>query len=261
MPRALCLIRDLPHYRRDAFVTGLAAAGFEVKQGFFQPSPGDVVVMWNRYGGNDEIGSRFEAAGAHVLVAENGYLPTRDEHGRQLYAVSRDQHHHGGVTRRASVPFAVPWRKPTETGHILVCGQRGIGSKVMASPPGWDEGTAYKLRKITGREVRIRKHPGNQPPPVALEHDLAGCHAVVIWSSNAGIGALLAGVPVFYAAPRWIAEAAALPLQGADIEAPFLGDRTAGLLNAAANSWSVSEIERGEPFRHLLPAAGQRQSA
>lgn len=261
MPRALCLIRDLPHYRRDAFVTGLAAAGFEVKQGFFQPASGDVVVMWNRYGGNDEIASRFEAARAHVLVAENGYLPTRDEHGRQLYAVSRGQHHHGGATRRASVPFAMPWRAPTETGHILVCGQRGIGSPLMASPPFWAERTTDQLAVRTRRPVRIRRHPGKEAPAVPLERDLEGCHAVVVWSSNAGIAALLAGIPVFYAAPRWIAEKAARPLSGADLEAPFLGDRTDGLLNAAANSWSVSEIERGEPFRHLLPAAGQRQSA
>lgn len=258
MPRALCLIRDLPHYRRDAFVTGLAAAGFEVKQGFFQPASGDVVVMWNRYSGNDEIGSRFEAAGASVLVAENGYLPLRDEHGRQHYAISRGQHHHGDVSRPVSVPYAAPWRKSGE--HILICAQRGFGSSVMQCA-GWAERIAVEMRGMTKRPIRLRAHPGNQPPAVPLEQDLEGCHAVVVWSSNAGIAALLAGVPVFYAAPRWIAEAAALPLQGADLEAPFLGDRTAGLLNAAANSWSVAEIERGEPFRHLLPTAGEGKGA
>jgi hypothetical protein len=248
MPRALCLIRDLPHYRRDAFVAGLRACGFEVRQGLFTPDPGDVVMMWNRYSGNDQIAERFEAAGASVLVAENGYLPTRDEHGRQFYAISRSQHHHGGATRQVRVPFAAPWRQRGD--HILICAQRGFGSRVMQCA-GWAERIHGELAVRTKRPVRFRKHPGNQPPDVPLERDLEGCHAAVVWSSNAGIGALLAGVPVFYAAPRWIAEKAAAPLEGADFERPFMGDRTAGLANALANQWSIDEIASGEAFRCL----------
>lgn len=260
MPAACLLIRDLPHYRREAFEQGLKAVGYTVTRNA-KPAPGNVLICWNRYGTNDHLAAQYERAGGHVLVAENGYLPTRDEHGRQLYAVSRGQHHHGGVTRKASAPFAMPWRAATETGHILVCGQRGIGSPLMASPPFWAERTTDRLAVRTRRPVRIRKHPGKDAPAVPLERDLEGCHAVVIWSSNAGIGALLAGVPVFYAAPRWIAEKAALPLAGADLEKPFLGDRSAGLANAAANQWSVAEIERGEPFRCLLFPARQTQGA
>lgn len=253
MPRALCLIRDLPHYRRDAFVTGLAAAGFEVKQGFFQPASGDVVVMWNRYGGNDEIASRFEAARAHVLVAENGYHGA-DAQGRRLYALSLGQHHHGGVSEicinRARFAEPAPWRSRGD--HLLVCGQRGIGSKLMRSPQEWIDGTiADRLAVMTRRPVRFRKHPGKGVPERPLADDLRGCHAVLVWSSAAGVEALLAGVPVFYAAPRWIAEKAAQPLSGADLEAPFLGDRTNGLANALANQWSIDEIASGEAFRCL----------
>jgi hypothetical protein len=252
VPRALCLIRDLPHYRRDAFVSGLRAAGFDVRQGLFNPQPGDCVVMWNRYSGNDEIGSRFEAAGASVLVAENGYLPLRDDQGRQHYAISLSQHHHGGNTAGASAlrrtpPFS-PWREKGD--HILICAQRGFGSRVMQCK-GWADRISVELRGRTKRPIRLRRHPGNQPPEVPLERDLDGCHAVVIWSSNAGIGALLAGVPVFYGAPKWIASEAALPLAGADLEKPFLGDRTAGLANALANQWSIDEIASGEAFRAL----------
>lgn len=250
--RAVCLIRPKVHYRREAFLAGLAAAGYEVRDSIRDPGPGDVLVTWNRYGANDSLADQFERAGAAVLVAENGYFA---KHGEPppTYAISRSQHHHGGNTAGASAlrrapPFS-PWRERGD--HILICAQRGFGSRVMQCK-GWAERIHGELAVRTKRPVRFRAHPGNTAPAVPLEHDLKGCHAVVIWSSNSGIAALLAGVPVFYAAPRWIAEKAALPLAGADLERPFMGDRSAGLANAAANQWGVDEIARGEPFRVLL---------
>lgn len=253
MPNACLLLKPQPHYKRDAFEAGLRAAGWTVTA---QPKPasGDALVIWNRYHVNDDIAAMYEAAGGHVLVAENGYFG-RDEPGGPWYAISKNQHHHGG----AAVPEISPikglksWRN--EGDHILICAQRGFGSKVMGCA-GWADKTAAELRKRTKRPVRLRIHPGNHAPKVPLADDLAGCHAVVLWSSNSGIEALMQGVPVFYGAPRWIAEKAALPLVGADLEQPFMGDRTAGLSHAAANQYSVEEIASGEPFRRLLSAAG-----
>jgi hypothetical protein len=250
--RAVCLIRPQVHYRREAFLAGLTATGFDLRDSIADPRPGDALVIWNRHGANDALATRYEAAGASVLVAENGYIRVADANGWQSYAISRSQHHHGGAHRQADKSGAIsgkPWR--TAGDHILICAQRGFGSKVMQCP-GWAERIHGELAVRTKRPVRFRKHPGNKPPEVPLERDLENCHAVVVWSSNAGIGALLAGVPVFYGAPRWIAEAAALPLAGADLEKPFLGDRTAGLANALANQWSIEEITAGLPFKVLL---------
>jgi hypothetical protein len=263
LPTACLLIRDKPHYRHDAFLAGLRTAGWQVTQQP-KPGPGNLLVIWNRYGVNDDLAAQYERAGGHVLVAENGYFA---EHGKppSAYAISRGQHHHGGVSQiRASNDAGKwdmkPWR--TEGDHILVVGQRGIGSRLMASPPEWANGQiADRLGVQTRRPVRFRRHPGNDAPKVPLEHDLRGAHAVVIWSSCSGIAALLAGIPVFYAAPRWICEMAAIPLAGADLERPWLGDRVEALANAAANQWSVEEIARGLPFAALLPPAGQGQGA
>ena len=36
--------------------------------------PDDILIIWNRYGKNDEYARQFEAAGATVLIAENGYI-------------------------------------------------------------------------------------------------------------------------------------------------------------------------------------------
>jgi hypothetical protein len=253
LSHACSLIRPLPHYRHEAFEAGLKAAGYTVGRQP-KPGPGALLIIWNRYGTNDDVAAMYEAAGGKVLVAENGYFG-RDEPDGPWYAISVGQHHHGGanVPEISPIKGLKPWRK--EGDHILICAQRGFGSKVMGCP-GWAERIAAELRTKTKRPIRLRQHPGNHAPKVPLYEDLAGCHAVVLWSSNSGIEALIQGVPVFYGAPRWIAEKAALPLAGADLEQPFMGDRTAGLSHAAANQYSVEEIASGEPFRRLLPTAG-----
>lgn len=254
MPTAYSLIRTGPHYRPEGFAAGLRACGYEVRQNISRPPvPGDVLVIWNRYSSYEDRAEQFERAGCRVVVAENGYFGA-DPQGRRLYALSLGEHHHGGAHRicikNPAFGNLQPWR--TEGDHILVIGQRGIGSKRMRSPQEWIDGTiADRLAVRTRRPVRFRKHPGKDAPAVPLADDLRGCHAVVVWHSAAGVEALLAGVPVFYAAPRWIAEKAAAPLEGADLENPFLGDRSAGLANAFANQWSIDEIASGEAFRCL----------
>lgn len=257
--RALLLIRDAPHYRSDAFRSGLTACGFRVVRDLADPKPGDVLVCWNRYGTAELLAERFERAGARVLVAENGYLGT-DGWGRQFYAIAEGQHngagrwHVGSADRLALMgPLGLtPWR--ATGGHILVTGQRGIGSREMASPHCWAEDVARRLKQITRREIRIRPHPetrGVTVPPIPLEQDLRGCWAVVTWASGAAVKAIVAGVPVFHEAPHWI-------LSGAgtrdirEIEAPWMGCRHPHLQRLAWAQWKVDEIASGLPFRLLL---------
>jgi hypothetical protein len=255
MPAAYCLVRSGPHYRADGFRSGLQKCGYEVRTTISRaPRSGDLLCIWNRYSSYEDRAEQFERAGCRVVVAENGYFGA-DAQGRRLYALSLGEHHHGGAPQTAASFDAEkwdmrPWR--TDGDHILVVGQRGIGSKRMRSPQEWIDGTiADRLAVRTRRPVRFRRHPGKNAPAVPLADDLRGCHAVVVWHSAAGVEALLAGVPVLYAAPRWIAEKAAAPLEGADLENPFLGDRSAGLANAFANQWSIDEIASGEAFRCL----------
>lgn len=83
-----------------------------------------------------------------------------------------------------------------------------------------------------------------------LGEDLVGCHAVVVWSSTAGVKALLAGIPVFRCGPNFIAEHAAR--HGiTEIETPFVGDRAQALERMAWGQWSVEEIESGLPFEWM----------
>lgn len=261
MPRAWCLVREQPHYRREAFVAGLAAAGYTLKLG----EPGqdivldDILVIWNRYSHYESHANAFERRGGRVVVAENGYLGD-DENGRQHYALAVGAHngggtwHVGGPERWAALGIPLlPWR--TAGTHILVCPQRGIGPKNYAQHPAWPQDLCERLKQATRRPVRIRQHPGNKPAETPLAADLEDCWAMVTWASNAGTHALLAGIPVFYEGPYWIM-APAGQRDISKIDAPDYPDRLAAFERLAWAQWKVDEIASGEAFRTLLHVPG-----
>lgn len=257
MKIAVIRIRPEPHYRREAFESGLRRHGYTFKGHATPSGPNDLLVLWNRKKGIDERDAIvWEQQGGTVLVAENGYLQKTD---KTIYAISVGQHNGGGwfpvgsEDRFSALGFEVkPWRK--RGGHILLCAQRGIGSSLMASPPYWADKQQVHIKRMTQRAVRLRAHPGNFEPKVPLEQDLASAHACVIWHSAAGVRALLDGVPVFYAAPFWVCEAAALKyVKGGSLETPLCDDaqRQAALHRMSHGQWTVNEIASGEPFARM----------
>lgn len=258
MKRAFCDIREKPEYRADAFEGGLKACGFHVLMRQLPadaPRPGEVLVIWNRYGPAELTADKWEKQGGTVLVAENGYCG-RDVNGIQLYALSVHGHNgsgtwpKGGGERWAALGLEIkPWRAQGQ--HILVCPNRHFGMKGLAMPVGWEQDVVKRLRQATKRPVRVRPHPQNSAPKVPLAADLEGCHAVVIWASSAGVHALLAGVPVICTSPWWIAKGAA-SADVATIEAPAMPERLPVFQKLAWAQWTVAELATGEPFRRLL---------
>lgn len=247
---ALCTIRPQPHYRRDAFECGLRKAGYSLVQSGTPNGPNDIFVTWNRYGANGAMADAWERQGGTVLVCENGYLG-RDEQDRQYYAISVHGHNGSGwfpvgpEDRFAKLGIELkPWRANGE--HILVCGQRGIGSREMASPPDWHVKAANRLRKLTDRPVKVRTHPGNNAPATPLEDDLSGAFACSIWSSGSGVKALQQGIPVMFDAPYWICQDAAS--NEFDTRDDLRKDRAKAMHKMAWGQRSVAEIESGEPF-------------
>lgn len=250
MPTAVCMIRSLPHYRRDAFDQGLARAGYDVvSMSKKPPEPGDLLVIWNRYQHFDYFAKQFEKAGAAVIVVENGWLG-REKH----FAIARSHHNGAGgwavgdESRWLALDIPLqPWRSAGE--HILLLPQRGIGPPGVAMPLQWTASAYARLKKITGRPIRVRPHPGTNPVP--LEPDFENCWAAVTWGSGAAIQAIVAGIPVFYELEPWIGGPAAT--YGIEnIEEPFLGDRRPMLERLAWAQWTAAEVSSGEPFRWLL---------
>lgn len=254
--KAICLIRDQPCYRKDAFLAGLRAAGYEIVSNC-SPEPGDLLVIWNRYGPYEHMAEAWEAKGGTTIVCENGYHGT-DDKGIQYYAISKWLHNGAGNWPKRDDVSPDPWRWyalrtelaewRTTGDHILVCGQRGIGSKLMASPPNWAEETAAKLMKLTDRPIRIRQHPGRDKSVTRpLADDLKNCWCCVIWSSGCGVDALIRGIPVIYQAPAWICQEAANSVLHI-VNAPYLRKREPELARMAWAQFSINEITFGIPF-------------
>lgn len=236
MPHAEIRIRREPYYRLDAITQGMKRLGFEIVPRAV-PAPGNVLVLWNRKAGRDDAdATAMEKAGGKVLVIENGYLQKVD---KTMYAVSLSEHHTGGpvgdTDRFGPLGFEPRHQEATPFGFVLVCGQRGIGSPTMASPPQWAEKRVANLLRA-GVAARVRPHPGNFVPKVPLQDDLRGAARCSVWSSNAGVLALVLGYPVTSWAPHWICE----------------GPREAALQRMAWSQWSVPELATGEPFARLL---------
>lgn len=258
MSRAYVLIRSTLIKRFDAFVSGLKALGFEVITR--EPpnvKPGDVLVTWNKRGADERIADRVEKQGGTVIVAENGYIGTHPVDGK-YYALAKHGHNGSGTwnvgehDRFADLGVELkPWRESGD--HVLVCGQRGIGSRLMASPPEWHDKMAARLARITKRRIVVRQHPGRVPDPrqPTLDAQLENAWAVVVWSSSSGVKALAAGIPVLYDAPHFIcAEASSRDVSL--IESPPMPDRLPSFRRMAWAQWRISEIASGEAFKCLL---------
>lgn len=263
MPRAICLIKPDPHYRRDAFEAGLRAAGYELVSPKMIDLIGkdDALCVWNMHGANEGFAKRLRAKGGITFVAENGYYG-KDANGLQLFSLAKEGHNGSGNWPYRDAEFVpldrmapqglypyYPWRDFT-TGHILVCGQRGIGSRTMASPHGWEDDVAKRLRKYTKRPIKIRRHPGRQKPATSLAHDMKGAWAVVIWSSASGVQALVEGYPVFFEAPFWVGSPAAQ--KGIELIEHYRGTtRDNALARVSWAQWSLADIASGEAFRRV----------
>lgn len=276
MKRAFVTIKETPHYRHDAFCSGLRAEGFHVEPRLPDkpPSAGDVMLIWNRYSSNELTADKWESQGGTVLVAENGYCG-RDAAGHQLYALAIHGHNGSGTWpgRRGNrqdetETYGARWRAlgiplgAARLGgeHILVCPNRHFGMKGLAMPTDWEPSILKRLRQVTKRPIRVRPHPNGNPPATPLAADLENCHAVVIWASSAGVHALIAGVQVFCTSPWWILKSIASDrLQ--DIDLHCIHEREPAFERLAWAQWTVEEISLGIAFRHLLSPAGQAQVA
>ena len=128
-----------------------------------------------------------------------------------------------------------------------------MGSKITAEEKGWLHRVELRLKRSTGRSVRVRQHPGAQGviPKVSLRDDLKDAWAAVTWGSSAGLKAIAMGVPVFYGLPQWIGAKAAR-YHTADIEDRFLGDPMPMFHGVASAMWSLADIESGKAFRCVL---------
>ncbi len=243
--RAHLLIRKEPYYRRNAFEQGLSKVGFRLIAMSKPEGPEDWLVLWNKQHSDEQLADRWEQQGGTVIVTENAYLQKID---KSTYAISVHGHNGsgwfpvGGEDRFTKIGIPMrPWNVTPVDGYRLICAQRGIGSKLMASPRQWAERLAERFAR-SKIPFKVRPHPGNFAPKTPLEQDLRKAVGCEVWSSAAGVRALVEGIPTNHAAPRWICAG------GGDSDVA----RQLALHHMSHGQWRWEEIETGEPFARII---------
>jgi len=260
MTRAYIALRNNVKERIESVMDGCRSIGLDPVHvsGPVYPARNSICIAWNRHLASGTCADAVEREGGRVIVMENGYCG-KDSAGRQYYALARDQHLGAGrwfpqdddSRWRALGIELKPWR--TAGTHILVCESRGFGSARTQMPNGWRDKIRRELQTWTSRPIRFRSHPAARGVSGVcdLADDLKDAHAVVIWASNAGTAALIAGVPVVACFGQWL-------LQGAcgnaiqDVDRPNMPDRRPAFVRLSWAQWTLDEIATGFPIARLL---------
>lgn len=258
--QAYVLLKEGPHYRRDAVAAGLRTLGYHVQFGLpCSPTRDDVLVVWNRYGSSDVAARMFPGP---VFVMENGYLG-HDFLGDKWYSLSLTNHNGAGEwlpdgpERWDSFKVSLSAWNVNAGGPIVVLAQRGIGAPGLASPQGWERAARDRMAKSSrcrAGEIIIRPHPGKAQTREPLGRVLKGASVVWTWGSGAAVKALMYGYPVIYDCPTWIGRGASTfadhwlsgqPLRVSQRDRRQMFERLAWAM------WRVDEIATGWPFRRL----------
>jgi hypothetical protein len=247
-----------------AFCRGLARHGLVFEVNPAQDAACDVAVFWSHRW--RKVIAAQRAAGRDYVVLERGYLGDRmawTSVGRNGLNGRADFAAAGAPADRFERHFAAllrDWRTPFAGGHTLVIGQVPGDAAIQGlDVHDWADTVAAALRARGERPV-FRPHPldrsGCRPgllPAIGgtLADALDGAARVVTFSSNAGVDAALAGVPVCAldrGAMAWPVATHALATP------PAMPDRTAWAAALAYSQWNKAEIEAGVPWARLYPS-------
>jgi len=258
----------------DAFHAGANALGHDV---VVDSDDGiDVIwsVLWNgRMAGNRAIWERNVQQSKPTIVLEVGGIQRGTTWKVGLNGINRDAYFGpvGNDGSRASLLGLTlkPWCYDGE--YILVCGQhdKSLQWQGMPSMSQWVMDTITFIQAQSKRPIIFRPHP--RCPLPHIEHEfknvkrqdpqhIKGSYddfdmgfnniwATVSWSSNPGIHSIIQGVPAFTGPSSLAFDVAEQNLR--NIENPLYGDRTQWLNNYAHTEWTLEEISKGIPIKHL----------
>lgn len=214
------------------------------------------------YGVKPETAHLFEAAeksGRDWYYIDNGYFRAGED---GYFRVTRNRIQHSGRgaprpedhtrLRRMGVDIA-PWRPAGR--HIVVCLQTEWWYRRWGrSRESWLTGVTQTLADLTDRLIVVREKPhlvrqAGMSQPSLAEH-LKDAWALVAFTSNAAVEAIIAGVPAF--------------VDGPSAAAPMANDRLAAIEHPrrpegredwaavlAANQWSLEEMKLGIAWKAL----------
>lgn len=258
----------------DAFKHSLIQAGHTVYEN--RPDA-DVDVIWSvlwsgKMSRNKQIWDAAQANNKPVIVLEVGGIQRGTTWKVGLNGINKGCFFSiGNDNARANLLGLnlKPWR--SNGNHILICGQhdRSLQWQNMPNMTQWIKNTVSEIRKFSDRKIVIRPHPRcaiqtvenyfnnvSKQVPVKQQgtyddYDITfnDVHAVVSWSSNPGIRAVINGVPAFVGPASLAYDVANHSLD--KIENPSTPDREQWLNDYAYTEWTINEISNGIPLKYL----------
>ena len=255
----------------DAFANSLNNNGHDVA---YNDLSADINVIWSvlfngRMAGNKAVWEQQKP----TIVLEVGGIKRGTTWKVGLNGINRDAYF--GPSGNSSDRVRLlglqvkPWKYDGE--YILVCGQhdKSLQWKDMPAMATWVHDTITFIRAQTDRPIIFRPHP--RCPLPAIEHDfkhvkrqeplqIKGSYddfdmqfnniwATVSWSSNPAIHSIINGVPAFTGPSSLAFDVAEQNLR--NIENPLYGDRTQWLNDYAHTEYTIEEISKGIPLKHL----------
>lgn len=254
--------------------TGLESLGHQVTE---NDTKCDVPVIWSllwhgRMIKNKLIWDQFRNQNKDVLVIEVGGIKRNTTWKVGINGINRlaDFGPKGNDDSRVNELGIQlrPWRMQGD--HILICLQHDKSEqwKNMPTLENYVLETVQKIRQYTNRKIIVRSHPRCLLPaqlrlnnvfyetPKQIENtyddfdlNFNNAWAVVSWSSNPGIHAVMNGIPAFVGEQSLAYDVANHDFS--TIELPIMPDRTQWLNDYANTEWTTEEIAQGIPFSRL----------
>lgn len=243
-------VRDEDTSPRWAQAFAAGCGGAVVTEDLLQPGPVALFGSPQRW----RLLSQARAERREFYYGDHAYF------GRGVYfratrtALQHSGTGHGDRHRLSKIRKWVRIR-PWQTGgrHILLAPNSPTFFKLHGTTAeAWEADVRAQLAKVTDRPIRVRWKNGPEGQ-ASLAQDLRGCWAVVVFTSNVAVDAIMAGVPAFCTGP-----CVGLARGNADlskIETPSRpGGRTEFAAILAANQWTLEEYQRGAAWAHLQEA-------
>ena len=262
----------------DAFIKSLRGAGEEVL--IDSEKECDVAVIWSvlwlgRMSKYRRIFDSYREKNKPVIVLEVGGIKRNETWKIGINGINREadfanQDYDQDRWKKFNIEIK-PWRQ--SGSEIIICGQHDKSHQWRNNPPmhDWIDNQIAAIRKHTDKRIVVRPHPRNF---ISINHEtfsnvkvvtpirdrktyddtdlaqrLETAWAVVNYSSNPAIQAVLAGVPVFVSEASLCFDVGNLNM--ADIANPKMPDRQKWANQLSYTEWWIDEIEKGLPWNRI----------
>lgn len=261
------------------FAEGCRRQGLEVVE---NTTDADILVIWSilwhgRMKGNRDVWNFSKKTGKKLIILEIGGL-----HRGTTWRIGLDHVNNLGkfyskeifdIERPKKLGISLKERQNTGE-NILICGQHSKSEQWVNRPPPeiWLSSLVQEIKKYSNRPIVFRPHPRDldwvkflPKLPITIQYpqkiigtyddfnhesDFTNAWCVINPSSNTGIQAAIAGIPVFCDE-----DSLAYPISNKKIENivnPELPSRDEWIIKLSHTEWLENEIERGLPISRLL---------